>query len=308
MSVYNGEGYLQEAVDSILNQTFKDFEFIIIDDASKDNSLEILNIYAEKDERIKITKKEKNKGVSGFIENLNIGLKKAAGKYIARMDQDDISDLNRFQKQINFLEDNEEIFIVGSDLQIIDEKGENTRLMSAFYTNKNIQKNMLKNIAMYHPAILFRNNKVVFYREKMQYCEDYDLYFRLMTDDYKFANIGEPLLKYRILKDSISRKGNKFIRWLFVEKARDLYLERQKTGNDSYIDFEPQNYLNILKLDFKNNLKDLQNTAKIALKYKDFESLEIISEKGIKYFPNEKIFKFYLKSPKSLLLIFSKIF
>jgi len=91
MSVYNAEKFLNSAIESITNQTFTDFEFIIIEDCSTDNSLDILEEYAKKDSRIKIIKKEKNIGIKGFIENLNLGISIAKGKYIARMDQDDVS-------------------------------------------------------------------------------------------------------------------------------------------------------------------------------------------------------------------------
>jgi len=103
MSVYNGAKYLAKALDSIINQSFNDFEFIIFEDGSTDNSLEILKKYAVSDSRITLIEKEKNIGIKGFIENLNSGLKIAKGKLIARMDQDDISLLNRFEKQIKYL-------------------------------------------------------------------------------------------------------------------------------------------------------------------------------------------------------------
>ena len=124
MSVYNGEKYLVQAIDSILNQTYQNFEFIIIDDCSTDNSSHILQEYAKKDSRIKIIKKEKNIGIKGFIENLNLGISIAEGKYIARMDADDISLPERFQKQVTFLENNPEIFMVGAQIDFINEKNE----------------------------------------------------------------------------------------------------------------------------------------------------------------------------------------
>lgn len=310
MSVYNGEKYLKQAVDSILKQTFAEFEFIIIEDASTDRTLEILEHYASQDPRIIIIKKEKNKGHQGFIENLNIGLKNAKGKYIARMDADDISELDRFEKQIDFLQKNKNIFMVGSDIQFIDENGANLKSLPAYKNNEEIQKNMFKNISMFHPVIFFRNNKKIFYREKMYYCEDYDLYFRLMTENYKFANIPESLLKYRILTDSISRKDNKLTRWLFVEKARTFFLEQQKNGKDSYETFESENILNILKLDHHNDTQDLLFAAKISLKYQDYDSLNIILTKAKKYFPNDNkfnVFRWYLKTPKIILPYLTKL-
>ena len=115
MSVYNGEKYLVQAIDSILNQTYQNFEFIIIDDCSTDNSSHILQEYAQKDSRIKIIKKEKNIGIKGFIKNLNLGISLAKGKYIARMDADDISLPERFQKQVDFLENNDDYIFSNTD-------------------------------------------------------------------------------------------------------------------------------------------------------------------------------------------------
>lgn len=310
MSVYNGEKYLHESIDSILNQTFRDFEFIIIEDASTDCTLEIIEKYKTEDSRIVLITKKKNKGTKGFIENLNIGLNVAKGKFIARMDADDISDLNRFQKQVDFLQTNENIFMVGSDVQLINEDGLNTKLLPAYHTDEDIKENMFKNISIYHPVILFRNNKKIYYREKMLYCEDYDLYFRLMIEGYKFANIKEPLLKYRILEDSISRKDSKMIRWLFVEKARRFFLEGKQNGIDTYEEFEPDDFLNILKSDHHNSIETLLFAAKTALKYQNNIGLKTILTKAKQNFPNEKKFKiynWYLKIPKSILTYFTKL-
>lgn len=304
MSVYNGEKHLAEAVDSILNQTFEDFEFIIIEDASTDQTPEILKNYGKQDHRIKIITKEENRGNKGFIENLNIGLRAAQGKYIARMDADDISAPERFEKQVEFLENNEDVFMVGSDIQHINEDGKKLRLMKSYLSNENIRTEMIKNISMFHPVILFRNNHKTCYREKMLYCEDYDLYFRLMGEDYKFANITEPLLQYRILENSISRKDQKIIRWLFVEKARTFYLERKETGSDSYDKFEPHHFLNILNFDYHSNIQDLLYAAKTSLKYQNYEDLRKILNKAEKYYPDNSrftMFRLALKTPKFIL-------
>ena len=124
MSVYNAEKFLNSAIESITNQTFTDFEFIIIEDCSTDKTLEILREFKEKDNRIKIIQKEKNEGPKGFIKNLNLGLNMAQGKYVARMDSDDISLPERFQKQVIFLENNPEISMVGAQIDFINEKNE----------------------------------------------------------------------------------------------------------------------------------------------------------------------------------------
>ncbi len=117
MPVYNSSGYLSDAIESILSQTYSDFEFIIIDDASTDNSIEI--IYSYHDPRIVLLKNDINLGVT---HSLNKGIKHARGKYIARMDADDIALPQRIELQVDFLEKNPEFILVGSFFEVIPEK------------------------------------------------------------------------------------------------------------------------------------------------------------------------------------------
>ena len=114
MPVYNCELYVQEAIDSILNQTFIDFELLIIDDCSTDKTVEIINNYADK--RIKLTTKPHN---TGLTNSLNYGLSIAQGQYIARMDGDDVSVLDRFEKQVKFLDTNPDIILCGTWYQLM---------------------------------------------------------------------------------------------------------------------------------------------------------------------------------------------
>ena len=309
MSVFNAEKHLAEAVQSILNQTYSNFEFIIFEDASTDCSLKILEEFEASDSRIILIKNKKNHGAEGFIKNLNLGLKMASGEFIARMDADDISDINRFEKQVQFLTENPSIFIVGSYLQLIDGEGKHLKIMSAPEKDDDIQKKMLKKISLFHPVLMWRNDEKIFYREKMIACEDYDLYFRLMNNGYQLANIKEPLLQYRILENSISRKNNKMVKWLFVEKARAFFLEHQQKGVDSYEDFEPENYFNIFEPDYKNNVQDLLFAAKFTLKYQNYEELNTILRKARQYLPHDKRFTMYklqIKIPKRILKYFLK--
>lgn len=120
MGVFNSAKKVGVAIESILNQTFTDFEFIICDDASTDNTYETIKEYAGKDKRIKLLKNEKNLGLAG---TLNICLESARGKYIARMDDDDFSHPQRFEKQIKFLDENPEYAIVGTSKNYFDENG-----------------------------------------------------------------------------------------------------------------------------------------------------------------------------------------
>lgn len=309
MSVYNAEKYLRQSIESILNQSFSDFEFIIIEDCSTDNSLNIIKEYAEKDPRIKLIQKSENKKMRGFIENLNIGIKKAKGKYIARMDADDISYPNRFEKQIEFLEKNPKIFMVGSSINFIDENNNFIKKLNALKNNTDIQKLMPKKITMYHPVIMFRNEQGIEYREKIYYCEDYDFYLRLMLSGKKFANIEEPLMDYRILHSSISRKDNNDIKTLFIEKMKSFYHEKKKKGTDSYDSFNPDKWLNITN-ETSVPEKDLEFAMKVAVKFGYKNLFSQINEKYRKHYKNSlqlNILSFINLFPNLIKKIYFKI-
>ncbi len=307
MSVYNGQPFLAEAVESILKQTFSDFEFIIIEDKSTDDSLGILQRYCEKDNRIILIKKDENKGVAGFIENLNIGLNHAKGTYVARLDADDISDPKRFEKQVKFLNENPGIFMVGSSLQCIDKNGTDGKVMRALTNTEDIYKQMPRNISMFHPVIMFRNNGSLRYRENMWFCEDYDLYLRMMTDGYKFANLDEPLLKYRILPKSVSRGGSQFIRWLFVENARLFYHQRKVRKSDDYQLLDPEALSEILTTNRMNKRTDLVFAARTAFRYGCDQELQKIIIKGEQQkFAEVTRYKYWQHLPSRLRYFFNK--
>ncbi len=141
MSVYNGDKYLREAIESILNQTFTDFEFIIVNDGSTDNSLEIIESYD--DERIKTINNKKN---IGLTKSLNKALKFAKGKYIARQDADDVSLPNRFEKQVEYLDSHPEVALVGTSVYLIDENGKiiGKRIAFAKPRIKDLFKSLMK--------------------------------------------------------------------------------------------------------------------------------------------------------------------
>lgn len=293
MSVFNGEKYLHEAVSSVLQQTFDDFEFIIIDDCSTDTTPQILNEYATKDSRIKIYRKEKNIGFKGFVENLNLGLKEAKGEYIARMDADDVCHADRFQKQHDFLEKNKNIFLIGSSARHINENNETIGGFFAETNYKKLEAMMLKKNFVYHPTIMFRNSKNLFYRDKFVGCEDYDFYLRLQSEGKTISNLSDRLLSYRILQDSISRRDKRFVRWLFIEKAKEFYTERVKTGKDSYDTLLEEDFINISDKNYTNSEEDLVFACKTATKFSDRNSLLEILEKLKVQYPKSKFAKKY---------------
>ena len=198
MSVYDGEKFLEEAVLSVLNQTYKDFEFIIIDDGSTDSSLKMLRSFEKKDERIKLVSRE-NKGLT---RSLNEGIKLAQGEYIARMDGDDISMPKRFEKQIDFLEKNKDIALCGTWAINIDENGNEIGEYKTPTTNKEIRKMILFHNPFIHPSVMMRKeiiNNVGLYNEKIKYAQDYEYWLRIIKKN-KMANLNSFLLWYRIVK------------------------------------------------------------------------------------------------------------
>lgn len=203
MSVYNGTPYLPEAVESILNQTYKNFEFIIVDDASIDNSWKYLK--GRQDKRIKLIKNTKNLGLA---ESLNKGLKFATGDYIARMDADDISYSDRFTQQLRFLEKNKSISICGTWVDLINAKGKIIGNKKYPTKNNELEKALRWYQPLVHPtmmarAIFFR--KLSGYRPEYDFAEDYDLLSRALGK-YKMANVPSALLGWRLARGRRSRR------------------------------------------------------------------------------------------------------
>jgi glycosyltransferase involved in cell wall biosynthesis len=200
MPVYNSEHYIREAIESILNQTFTDFQFLIIDDASTDQTISIINSY--KDPRIDLIEKVKN---TGYTKSLNLGLKKARGKYIARMDSDDISLPERFEKQVAFLESNLDYVLCGTSYSILGED----RIIAVPNSFEEIKFNLLRGNCIAHPTVMLRNEVLLKhglkYNPKMEPSEDYDLWVQLLSKG-KLHNLKEDLLLYRMHNSSVSRK------------------------------------------------------------------------------------------------------
>lgn len=204
MSVYNAEKYVKEAIDSILNQTFTDFEFIIINDGSTDRSLEIIE--SIKDRRIVLI----NQSNSGLAKALNVGIQQSKSNIIARMDADDISFPNRLDKQYNFLLNNPEYIIVGSKAMVIDKNGNYVCTPSILISDTET-KNWLPSSPFIHPSVMLRKESIFkagLYCESMIKSQDTVLFNR-MASYGKFYNIPESLLKYRIVPTANSSRNKK---------------------------------------------------------------------------------------------------
>lgn len=205
MSVKNGMPLLKESVESILGQTFKNFEFIIVDDASTDQTWKYLK--SLKDERIKLTKNKKNLGVA---KSLNVALQASIGDYAARMDSDDISLPIRFQKQIEFLETHKEYLLIGSQVQWVDEKNDPAEGFNVPQTDDEIRKKLIWRNQIHHATVMFRKSdieKIGGYRAFLNGIEDYDLWFRIIRKG-KVANLSERLVRRRVHPKAITQKNH----------------------------------------------------------------------------------------------------
>lgn len=200
MPVYNEEKSLDKSIQSILNQTFKDFEFIIINDCSKDNSRKIIEKYKKKDKRIILINNNKNQN---FPEVRNIGLRIAKGKYIANMDADDISHPKRIEIQFNYLERNPHIFLVGSSAIYINEEDIETRRFRKYDNYKILAWRLPKSCSIIDPSTMFRNEGLL-YEGVFGGAVDYNFYLNLLDKGKNLTNLPEFLVKYRLHANSMS--------------------------------------------------------------------------------------------------------
>lgn len=267
MPVYNTkEEYLRTSIESILNQTFTDFEFIIVNDGSTNNAEEVILSY--KDNRIKYVKQE-NQGIVGALNN---AWSKASGKYIARMDSDDIAYPERFAKQVNFLEENPEYSLVGSWAKIIPSKNiiklpQDIKIMD-----------LLADCMFIHPSIMF--NKADFekfnlqYETGFEYAEDYCLYANAVKH-LKMTNLQEVLLDYRVYPENSSSK-NRNVRIRSSFKVQDLILEN--LSNDKNLQ---EKILDLAYLKKRKKNKFTESIFSIKNLYKNWTKYKLVTVFGI---------------------------
>jgi glycosyltransferase involved in cell wall biosynthesis len=205
MPVYNAEKYLKQAIESILNQTYQHFEFIIINDGSNDNSKNIINSF--NDERIRIFNNDENIGI---VETLNKGIKLSIGKYIARMDADDISLPDRLEKQIFFMEKNQEVGLCSGNVISIDKNGD---IISKEWWRENtmpIEWLLIWENPIAHPTTMIRKKTLIendlYYDKKSLHSEDYDLWCRIALCS-KIIRLKDVLIYYRVLNTGIFKQN-----------------------------------------------------------------------------------------------------
>lgn len=223
MPVFNGEKYLKDAIDSILQQTFSNFEFLIINDGSTDNSVSIIESY--NDSRIRLIHNEKN---MGLIATLNIGIELAKGTYIARMDSDDISLPQRLEKELEVFNSNPFVDVVATQMILINADGFKTGMWSGdtdLTSSKQIKKRLPNQCCIAHPSVMAKTAlfRQYFYKASQKGAEDWDLWLRMASEGKVFYKIDELLIKYRVHPTSATIIRNKKGRYINNWKVQIKY-------------------------------------------------------------------------------------
>lgn len=202
LPVYNGERFVRESIESVLGQTFTDFELIIINDGSTDGTGEILNSFT--DSRIVLIERENR----GLIDTLNEGLSFAHGEYVARIDADDVMLPERLAKQVAYLDEHPKVTVLGGWAEIINETGE---VVGSYkyppIGRKGLRAYVLKHNPFIHPTVIFRREAILRLGGYRQYrhIEDYELWTRVLAK-YRGANLPEILIKYRVHGESVTSR------------------------------------------------------------------------------------------------------
>lgn len=279
MSTYNeSKSDISKAIESIINQTYNNYEFIIIIDNPYNEELkQIIKYYSNKDDRIKIIINNEN---IGLANSLNKGINISKGRYIARMDADDISDINRLEKQLKFLKNNN-FDMVSSNRIDIDENNEVLSEKSKLPNHKNIKKLLPIGNFITHPSVLIRADVIKNlggYRN-FPSSQDYDLWLRVLSHNYKIGIIDEPLIYYRIRQNSISNK-DKYKQYLIKKYQQELYKIRIKNNNvDNFTE---------------DNLEEFLIKNRYYLEKEKFNKADLRMSESIRYIKNKRIIKGFI--------------
>ena len=264
MSVYNGEAFVRQAVESVLNQTFKDFEFLIFDDKSTDASLAILEVFTDK--RMHIVANPENLGLT---RNLVAGMSMARGEFIARMDADDICVPDRLEQQLRFLEGNPDVGVLGSAVTFFDDNGMEL-LARQPLEHEEIKCALFYGFTMLHPSVMIRVSALkefgLNYDPEFRVSQDHDLWTRAVRK-VRFANLANPLLRMRehgaklgrtrkelqiSLSDRIRRRQLEELGFVFDARQLRLFCE-QEAGPCAWNCADVEGYDELLKNIFRAN-------------------------------------------------------
>jgi len=254
MSVYNGEAYLVESIQSIVNQTFNNWELVVVNDCSKDETVKILSDFEKNNSKIKVIHNLKNLGLAS---SLNRAIDHAQGKYMARLDCDDIALPQRLEKQIDFMESRPDIELVGCRAIPISTNSDAPTLHKITFIQNISQALINGENPMVHSSIMFRRG--IRYREKFRFAQDVDLYLNLLSQKKRMFNMDEELILFRFHDHSVSSE-KRAMQYAFAYEALKQFRQRMETGNDSYDTFEEKkmDVPNFVESDFvSGRVKDL---------------------------------------------------
>ena len=274
MPVYNGEEFLREAIESILDQTYKDFEFLILYDESSDDSFKIIQKYVALDSRVKLIKCERN----GILGALNKGIRLSKGDFIARMDADDVCFPERFEKQIKFME-KENLDICGGDFVIINNNNAFIEHVKVPKTKSEIILTMGFNVPFAHPSVMIKKeflkiNKLFYGSNGKKYAEDLDMWIVMFSKGAIFGNLKEEILKYRILNTSLSRVNSKKIAYEIKLELNNFINQNKALYKSSLLEVLKEDNLSneqqktILRALFKYLTVEVQMSLIIKIFYK----------------------------------------
>jgi glycosyltransferase involved in cell wall biosynthesis len=245
MPVYNAEGFIADSIRSILDQTYENWEFIIINDCSSDTSTQIIERFLDDDPRIKLIHNKENLGPA---KASNIGLKHIKGEFIARLDADDVSVPSRLDRQVRFLNFHPDISLIGSGAYLIDNYGHKMHKINVISRDRIIRKLMTHVNLFIHSSIMARTSVIEDmggYREKFRYSYDYDLFLRL-ANKYNLSNVSEYLIGWRTSVTSITLQHHTLQR-TYADIARGFAVERKRKKYDSYDDMDFDELINEMR-------------------------------------------------------------
>lgn len=228
MPVYNSKEFVAESIESILGQSYSNWELIIVDDGSTDGSGAIIDGYSKADQRIKVVRNSQPSGFGGEAA-ANQAIKLARGKYIAKMDSDDVSLTERLTKEVEFLDENPDVFMVGGWARVIDEKGRIRGERRVPVASQDIWEEFYLRSCVVHPSIMFRNERGGrdFYDLRFRHFNDYHTFFELMKQGKRVANIPDFLIHYRV-------HGKNTVYTNLKEKFEENYKIKQSFLDEKY--------------------------------------------------------------------------
>jgi glycosyltransferase involved in cell wall biosynthesis len=289
MSIQNDENnYLKQSIESILNQSFKNFEFIIVLDGSNQDTFEKVNYYKLKDLRIRVIKQNNQ----GLTKSLNSAIKESKSNLIVRQDYDDISDSKRLEYLYNYMKKNTDIVLSGSNCIKINDKNLIIGKIKVENNSSKLKKQILYFNPLIHPSVIFRKNilkEFNFYNENYQVSQDYELWSKV-SKKYKIGNVNSYLLRLRIHKKSVSNLNN------FLQRKYSFFINLKNKFN---------NYEKIID---KNLTIDLFNINNL-LNSKDKELLNYINSRlYVLFYDKIKGYSVFKYNVKTLILIIKYYF